>query len=167
MKYFSKQDCETLDSLRQAYKRLTKQFHPDCGGNASDFVAMKAEYEQIFKNLKTYSAFNATTDEERKEHNRKYDYKQDELFRDIIEKIIAFENITIEICGIWLWITGNTYPYREQFRSLGFSWSNPKKAWYWKPYAGNIHYKGGKSLDQIRAIYGSDKIETEQKPKLR
>jgi len=166
MKYFSNADCENLESLRQAYKRLVKQLHPDCGGNANDFKAMKAEYESVFSNLKNHSAFTANTDEAKKEHNRKYDYHDDELFRDIIEKIITFENITIEICGIWLWITGNTYQYREQFKSLGFAWSKSKSAWYWKPYAGNIHYKSGKSMKQIRAMYGSEKVETVSRTKI-
>ncbi len=165
MKYFTTNDCESLDSLRQAYKRLTKQYHPDCGGNASDFVAMKAEYEQIFKNLKTHSAFNATTEEAKKEHNRKYDYAQDEMLRDIIEKIITFENINIEICGIWVWITGNTYPYKDEFRNLGFDWSKSKIAWYWKPYK-TIYRKGSKSMKQIREEFGSEKVEIKTNPKL-
>ena len=45
---------------------------------------------------------------------------------EIIRQII-YMNVTIEIIGIWVWITGKSFPYRKELTSLGFHWSAPKK----------------------------------------
>lgn len=164
MKFFTEKNY-TLETLRKKYRELTKKLHPDCGGNAKDFQEMQSEYEKIFSNLKNNSAFNATTEAEKTKYNTEFNWKNDKLLREMIEKIITFESITIEICGIWLWLTGNTFPYKDQLKDLGFLWSKTKKAWYWKPYE-TFYRRGNKTLSQIRLEYGSEQVSTEKREKL-
>lgn len=47
MKYFTGK--ETVDELKTSYRRLSMRLHPDAGGKHEDFVAMKAEYDQLCK----------------------------------------------------------------------------------------------------------------------
>jgi hypothetical protein len=49
-------------------------------------------------------------------------------FPEIIGQIFHFD-ITIEICGNWIWLSGNTRPYREQLKEIGFFYSPKKKMW--------------------------------------
>ena len=44
--------------------------------------------------------------------NRFYDWKNDR-FSEVIEKIIHFTGMTIEVIGEWIWCT-NSFQYKEQ-----------------------------------------------------
>ena len=59
MKYFV--NINTAEELKKRFRELSITLHPDRGGNAEDFVAMLAEYEEAAKN------FNAWTKAEREE----------------------------------------------------------------------------------------------------
>lgn len=75
-----------------------------------------------------------------------------------IKELANLQGIVTEIIGKWLWVTGNTYTYKDTIKSLGFQWSSAKKAWY-KPYVKSFskkHY----SLDEIRARHGSLVIDS-------
>lgn len=45
MLYFP--DCYTADELKDRYRKLAKQLHPDMGGSKEEFQAMVAEYERV------------------------------------------------------------------------------------------------------------------------
>jgi hypothetical protein len=34
------------------------------------------------------------------------------IYPEIIDQIISFEGIIIELIGNWIWVSGNTYPHR-------------------------------------------------------
>ena len=42
-KYFA--NINTAEELKKAYKEYCLNLHPDKGGNAADFIAMRAEYK--------------------------------------------------------------------------------------------------------------------------
>ena len=44
-KYFT--NIKTADELKQAYRSFCLRMHPDCGGDADEFKAMKSEYEYL------------------------------------------------------------------------------------------------------------------------
>jgi DnaJ domain len=41
----------TVENLKKAYRKLSKQMHPDVGGNAEDFRILNTCYEQISQYL--------------------------------------------------------------------------------------------------------------------
>ena len=49
MRYFT--NCKTAEELRKEFHRLAKELHPDNGGNAEDFKAMKAEFEKALETV--------------------------------------------------------------------------------------------------------------------
>ena len=82
-----------------------------------------------------------------------------EEFMDIIRNLSSLSGIVVEMCGSWLWISGNTFPVKEQLKEFGCQWSKGKKKWYWtaqkcftKP-----HYKTP-SMNEIRFRYGSKNV---------
>lgn len=90
MTYFK--DIQSLEELRKEYKRLVKQNHPDNGGSLEAIKTINVEYEISFHLLENADAVSS---------NVKYNMKEDELLRAVINAIINL-NIEIEICGSWI-----------------------------------------------------------------
>ena len=65
----------------------------------------------------------------------------------------------IEIVGNWIWVTGNTKPHKEALKGSGFWYASKKKAWYFKPADYVAKSRKHYSLNEIKAKYGSTKIE--------
>ena len=40
------------------------------------------------------------------------------------------EGIEIEVCGSWVWVSGDTKPHKERLKALGFCWHSKKHCWY-------------------------------------
>ena len=131
-------NVQTLDELRKQYKDLLKKYHPDNGGSEDITKAINVEYEKLFKILKDNhsrqsTANNKTSDKQSSYDSMKYDFAEDELLREMLQKVIYLSDITIEIIGAWLWISGNTYHHRKELKELGFKFASQKKCWFWLP----------------------------------
>lgn len=166
MTYFK--NVNTLEELRKQYKELLKQYHPDNGGNVADMQEINAEYERLFKVLKDRHE-NGTADNKAKaDFNKKYyDFAEDQTLREMLQKVIHFTDITIEIIGNWLWLNGNTYQYRKELKEFGFKYAGAKKAWYWHSEAFRKKGKTALSMDEIRSYYGSTEVQTEERKQLK
>ena len=121
MKYFT--NPRTLEELKKQYRELAMKHHPDKGGSNEAMKKINAEYDELFKILKDV----------RKDHEGKtYTAKQTttetpEHFKHIIDELMRMENITIEIIGCFIWVTGDTKPYKDMLKSLKFFWHSTKK----------------------------------------
>ena len=79
------------------------------------------------------------------------------MFKEKINAIINLDGITIEIVGLWIWITGNTYQVKQAIKEAGFYFASKKIAWYWRPE----HAAGGRgkhSLDELKIKYGCERV---------
>ena len=153
MKYFV--NVKTLEELKKQYKKLAKQYHPDLNGGTTNEImkAINAEYDKLFELVKN---IHSTADGETYE---KATAETSAEFKDVINNIINF-NIDIEIIGTWVWCF-NSYEYREQLKALGFKYAAKKRAWCW--HSGEYKpQRSKKSLDEIRATYGSDVIKEKE-----
>lgn len=152
-RFFS--NVKTLDELKKLYRELAQKLHPDKGGSTEDMKALNAEYDEVFKRVKNFRT--AASGEVYESENA----EAPEDFREVIEKIIML-NIKIEICGSWIWVTGNTYPVRGQLKEAGFYWSKNKSAWYWHSPENASRSRKRMSLDEIRAFHGSQVVKGAQ-----
>lgn len=146
MKYFTK--CTTLEELKAEYRRLAMLHHPDRGGDTEIMKEINREHDEIFEILKARQNANA-------EKNRQTTETAEE-FRGIVDKLIKIPGLIIELCGSWLWISGNTREHKEELKKAGCCWSNSKKMWYWRHAEDGCRWsRGKKSIDDIRKKYGS------------
>ena len=163
--YFN--NISTIQELKKVYFTLAKKFHPDINKDPQSTATMQQinnEYDRLFDQLKSKINFdNFKTTENADFSACNYTYKQEtsDIFRDIISKIIHIPDIEIEICGYWLWISGNTKPYKEIFKDNGFYWSSKKFEWYWRPAEYKSFNRKTYTKDQIRSRYGSMKINND------
>jgi len=146
-------NCKTIEELKKAYRAFTKKLHPDCGGTKEEMQRLNAEYDEMFNRLK--DIHNATADDEHKTT------EAPEEFRDIIEKLLHFEGVEVELCGSWIWCRGNTFSYKDELKAMGFKWSKSKKSWHWHhaTIMDLTRRHWGYSMDKIREMHGSQIFE--------
>ena len=154
MKYFK--NIETLEELKKEYKKLAFKLHPDVNqerDTTKEFQQMQNEYEKLFNQVKNIR---------RNEKGEKYTKETSETmeeFEEIIDKIIHFKNVNIEIIGSWIWLTGDTKTYKDIVKELGFKWSKNKVAWYYHKDKFKKRSNRTLTLDDIREKFGSEKIQ--------
>lgn len=142
------ENVKTLEDLKKQYRRLAMKFHPDMGGSTEIMQQINAEHDRLFEVLK--EKHNASADE----------YHQTtetpEEFRAIIEFLLKLDGVIGELCGSWIWCSGNTKAHKEELKAAGCRWSSTKKLWSWH-YAedGQRWHKGTQTMAQIRSKYGS------------
>lgn len=161
MKYF--ENLSTMEIVKKQYRKLAMKYHPDRGGSEEIFKEINNEYEEALNIAKNNEL--RKTKSKKEEDFIKNQYKNSSNFRGIMDKLIQLVNINIEICGTWLYITGNTYPVKDYLKSeFGAFWSKSKKCWIISPEGKNFRksrgYKG-KNMNSIRNVYGSEKIKSE------
>lgn len=153
MKYFN--DISSLESLRRHYNELAKQYHPDIN-HAPDAVRVmqdiNAEYAAACEWLKRHDSENLNC----------YSNTDPAQYPEVIGKVIFLNDITIEICGSWVWLTGQTWLHAAQLKEAGFFFSRSKKAWYWSDNIRAKHYRGHYSLKEIREKFGAQNVEAQQ-----
>lgn len=157
MKYFV--NCKTLEELKKEYRRLAVANHPDHGGDVAIMQQINAEYEKSFARIK--AAHNATADDDHKVT------ETPEEFVNIIDILSGLDGLDVELCGSWLWISGNTYTHKDALKSAGCKWSNQKKMWYWRHEENaSWHHRGTMTIDEIRAKYGTEHVSGSPRVKI-
>lgn len=148
MTYFK--DCKTKDEIKKLYRELAKQFHPDHGGCTVTMQGINKEYS--FAIAAMLKGEDLTKDEIESEIINAEQYK------DAVNAIINLDEIVIELCGGWLWVSGNTFKHKAIFKANGFYFASVKKMWYFR----SVEYKtkGGKTstMESIRTKYGSQSV---------
>jgi hypothetical protein len=146
-KYFT--DFSSIDMVKKQYKKLAFKLHPDVGGSTEEMQQLNNEYEAALKQIEY---IDKTTGE-----TKTRSYQFDKEYIDLIEKLIKLnmENVDIEICGFFIWLTGNTKEYKDDLKTFGLWYSRDKQAWYYKPAWYKGHNTKAYSMDTIRNTYGS------------
>jgi len=165
MKYTYFANCADADEAKRLYRELVKKHHPDAGGDTRTMQDINAEYA-------AFCAFGASADARRRQQDAHADGKKsaadyhdlDELEGILREKIEAALNmgLDVELIGLWIWLSGDTKPVKEQLKAAGYKWSPSKTSWYF-PGVPSFNRKP-KDLDTIRQTYGSQKFAKQTKP---
>ena len=151
MRYFT--NCKTAEELKKAYHKLAIKLHPDNGGDAEEFKEMQAEFTKMFDRLKN---IHASKDGETYEKTGEYaTHETAEEFMNIINTLLTFPGLTVELCGSWVWVSGDTRQYKEELKEIGCKWSANKKMWYWQNDGKRRYHKKAWSMNEIRGTYGS------------
>lgn len=150
-------NCTTLEELKKEYRKAAKAAHPDCGGSVDAMAAVNAAYEQAADRITRNSGKDA--------HEQQKERAASKAFMEALLKVISLEGLIIEICGCWIWVSGNTYPHKETLKAAAFQYSGNKKAWYWGETASHKR-KGHYSMAEIRSRYGSEVMQADKTKRL-
>lgn len=138
-KYF--ENIKTVEELKEQYRKLALKNHPDVGGNTAIMAEINNQYDLLFKKLKEGNQESVI----------------DDGFKEVINKIINL-NVKIEICGSWIWVSGDTKAYRKDLKAAGLWWASKKKMWYWHTKEDTKRRKSSMSMEDIREKYGTKVI---------
>ena len=133
----------TAEDIKLAYRRACRMYHPD--KNPAGLEMMKLinlAYEALQGYVATDKADNAE------------DQNYGEDLNSALNAIIAL-GLNIEICGSWIWVSGDTKPHKEILKSNGFKWAPQKEMWHFRPASYKSFSRGKWDMSKIRATHGS------------
>ena len=137
-----------INEAKKIYKTMAKKLHPDVGGTEEEFKLLNNIYNDFIEH-KIYFSNESKIDLE---------------LEKIISQILHFENITIELIGSWIWISGDTKAIKEKLKELNFKWASKKKMWYYGEMKGkNLKPK---SMDEIKSKYNTQTFKSKEKKQI-
>lgn len=138
-----------INEAKKVFKKLAQVLHPDKGGSNEEFQELNSVYNYYLENKLYFS------------NESKFDLELEK----IISKILHYEDITIEVVGSWIWLSGmGTKNIKDKLKELGFKWASKKRMWYFGEMKGRNPKE--KSLDEIKKKYGCESIKTKEKGRL-
>ena len=138
--------CSDLTEVLHKFKQLAVRYGQNGGDNSAEYNKLFQDFYEILKEDSKFALLSI-------QGKLKDDIMQ---FPNLVAGALLPE-LNLEFCGSWLWVTGNTFEYKEKLKELGNRYSSNKKCWYWRPY-GEQRSKVTKptSMEYIRDKYGSD-----------
>ena len=148
--------CQSLEEAKTLYRKLARENHPDLGGDTRTMQAINAEYAR-------FQAEGARSSERTRQQAAHAEGKKtaadyhnlDDVIEALRVKIEAALNLglDVEVCGLWVWVSGDTRPHKEELKAAGFKWAPDKAMWF---YPGVPSFNRQKrSMDEIRNMHGS------------
>lgn len=129
------------EETKAAYRAACKKYHPDINPVGEEMMKI---INQAFESSKDYTG-------EMKSEQTDYG----DALNNALNAISGLPALVIEICGSWIWVTGETREHKDTLKTAGFKWAAKKKAWYFRPEEFSSRSKGSSSLEDIREKYGS------------
>jgi len=144
-------------SLKTAYRKAAKANHPDKNPDCTlDLMQMvNAAYKLLSDNIGKWD-INEKTGKT----------TMDKQILKVWESLKDLNDIKIDLCGTWLWISGKTYEHKAAIKEAGCKWANKKKMWYW--HAEQKRSKNMKewSMDKIAGTFGKENLSFNKTLKL-
>jgi len=137
------------DDIKIAYRKACSKYHPD--RNAGGLEMMKI-VNSAYQALSDYVEGSVKAEPEID------DIDLGEELNTAINAIIHL-GLDIEVCGTWIWVSGDTKPHKEVLKLAGYKWAPKKMLWHWRPEGSKSWSRGKYSMDEIRASHGSTTVK--------
>lgn len=147
-----------MTDIKKAWRKLQSQYHPDKNPLGTEMCKIINDaYETLGKE----------------------DYSQEEVldepsdYLNVLEglfgALLRMDDVSVEVCGSWVWVTGNTKPYRDILKEVGCVWASKKVAWYLRPEGERKRKFFGKvyTLDEIRKTHGSEVVRAAKQARVK
>lgn len=133
--------------IKKAYREKAKLYHPDRNPSGADMMKLINAAYQVLRNTQALTVQeNATLAEYPK------------ILNKVLNEINTLDGLVIEVCGLWVWVTGNTKIHKDKLKEMGFKWAKNKGSWFYRPaIARSRNRYESWDMEQIRNTYGSIK----------
>ena len=133
--------------IKTAYRKACIKYHPD--RNPAGLEMMKAV--NVAYQFLTEISYNGTE----RPIDEAVNIDFGDMLNEAINAVIGLSGINIEVCGAWVWLSGNTKPHKESIKAAGYWWAKKKCSWYFRPADYKSRNKGDWDMEKIRDKYGS------------
>jgi len=138
----------TAEDIKKAYRAACFEYHPD--RNAAGLEMMQA-INAAYESLKDYASSSFQFQED--EINLNYGME----FNAAIKAAMGY-GLEIEICGAWIWVSGDTKPAKDTLKNARYKWARKKVKWYFRPEKYRSRNRRSWDMGKIRETYGSRKV---------
>lgn len=164
-KHFSFRTTETItiEAIKRQYHKLAMRWHPDRdGGDLKTMQEINAEFDELRKRY--YNVHEGKNGSTYTDENQTTTTDVDDRFVEIIDQLIKMDGVGIEICGSFIWLSGNTYEHRDEIKAMGAKWAKKKRMWFIAP--ADWKKKSGRewSMNKIRDRHGSQVVREGKRP---
>jgi len=135
--------------IKAAYRKACFKFHPDRNPAGLEMMKLINIAFEVLKKESDFTIVNDTPD-------------YDDKLSDAIKAALRMEGIDIEVCGVWVWLSGDTRPHKEEIKKSGYKWASKKMKWYFRPADYKSRSRGKFSMEDIRTFHGSREIRAEK-----
>jgi hypothetical protein len=141
------------DQAYKLYREEAKKCHPDLNPGIDDsiFKNLQNEFEAYLKG-NPYNFTNLDGDE----------WECPEWINEFFYNF----NVTVEIIGSWIWVSGEfqffTDEFRTELKSKGFRFSSKKKAWYFSGSNKYRKYAKFNKLEDVRNAFDSRTVKKQK-----
>ena len=132
-------------AIKQAYRAAAMKYHPDrnpAGAEMMKFINAAYDVLKDFSGNIPDGGEAATQD-------------YPDALNDALNAILQLDGLVIEVCGAWLWVSGDTYKHKALLKKSGFKFAPRKKHWYFRPDDWVSSSRGAYSMEDIRNKFGS------------
>jgi hypothetical protein len=137
----------TQADIKAAYKKMILKYHPD--RNPAD-LEMSKSINVAFQTLRNYDGLSAPVG------CAEININLSEEIEAAIKSVINLSGVVVELCGTWIWLSGNTKEHKEAIKEAGYKWSPKKTMWHWSPSEDKRKCRTKSvDMDSIRNKYGS------------
>ncbi|HUV81762.1 MAG TPA: hypothetical protein VMW53_01615 [archaeon] len=153
--------CTSPGEIKSRYRELAMKYHPDRGGDTRTMQDINSEYHSLLKSKHGFKW--QREDGEWKEY--KYNFQNEQYVVDALERLLDLElpaDVEIMIIGLYIWVTGNTKPIKEELKEIQFKWHSKRQCWYWRPAWMMSNYSG-QPLSVLAATYGARVVDHDSK----
>ena len=152
--YFA--SATTVEDIKALYRKLAFKHHPDLGGDLVTMQIINGQYEAALRGVDGTESVGS----DGKTHVYRHCPETERAIMEMIDKLISLsmEDVDVLLIGTWLWITGETKPYKDALGGLGCRWNSKRGAWYYQ--TGKRRYRpSGASLNELGIKYGVTGID--------
>ena len=130
------ENCNDVESARKRYYKLAQVYHIDTG--AGDDDTMKIINDQFAAYCGKAAAADTNIPElpagvialpEHCETPTAVVGAAD--FMTVIAALVPIPDITVEVVGSWVWVSGDTKAHKDEIKAAGLRFSGQRKEWYW------------------------------------
>lgn len=142
----------TPEIAKQAFRTASKKYHPDINPAGEEMMKLVNEAYEILQD------FSGDLKEQQADYG--------DMLNEALNAIVNIPDLFIEICGAWVWVSGNTRDHKATLKEAGYRWASKKKNWYFRPEEYRSRGRGRSTMDEIREKYGSTRPTAPGRAKL-
>lgn len=151
MNYFN--EVITVEDVKYCYRELAMKFHPDRpDGSTAIMQEINQQYQQALQQANGQHSSNS----EGKQFTYHYNEDIEQAIVEMIDVLLSIKMVDVEILlvGSWVWVTGNTKPYKDDLKAIGCKYHGKRKCWFWTNDSGRSRYNNKDSLTELAEKFG-------------